>query len=334
MKIIRALIVCMVVLSLLVISSATFAADKAIIVGSSWYGHAPAWVAIEKGYFAEAGFDAEYRFVADSADRLTAVSTGSALFGSIGELAMITAMALGNDRFYWVGSQDIAPGWEGIVAQEWIKSIKDLKGKRVAVQFGSSCDLTLYLLAKEHGLDSYRDMQLINMSYSEMYPAFVNGNIDAAVIWEPTFSLLQEVPGAHVLGKDSDTEIYRKFKSMTGPDVLVINKAFVDRNPEKAKAFMTAYFKGVQFVIDHPEEAAQIIKAKYIPEQTVEQILEGLKGFIWLTARDQHQQVMTDQGLFGQIEYVIKFMKDTAKRIYREPNYRNWVRLDIVPSDL
>ncbi len=334
MKITRTLVICMVVLSFFVVSSLTFAAEKAYIVGSSWYGHAPAWVAIEKGFFAEVGFDAEYRFVASSTDRLTAVSTASALFGSIGELAMITAMAQGNDRFYLVGSQDIAPGYEGIVAQEWIKSIKDLKGKRVAVQFASSCDLTLHLLAKEHGLDSYRDMQLINMSYGEMYPAFVNGNIDAAVIWEPTFSTLQQLPGAHVLGKDTDTEIYRRFKTMTGPDVLVMNKAFVDKNPDKAKAFMTAYFKGVQFVIDHPEESARIIKAKYIPEQTEEQILDGLKGFVWLTASDQHKQVMTDQGLFGQMEFVIKFMKDTAKKIYREPKFRNWVRMDIIPSDL
>ena len=312
---------------ILTVSLSIMAQEKAYIVGSSWYGHAPAWVAIEEGYFAEIGFDVEYKFVASSTDRLMAVSSGSALFASLGEMAMITPMAMGNKNFYWVGSQDIAPGFEGVVAQEWIKSIADLKGKKVAVQAASSTDLTLHLLAKEYGLNSYRDINLINISYSEMYTAFANKNIDAAVVWEPTFSQLQELPGAHVLGKDTDTEIYRQFASMTSPDVLIINRRYADRNPDKAKAFIRAYFKGVEFVRDNPDEAARIIK-KYVG-QDLEQIAQGLKGFIWLDAQDQ-AKVLSPNGLFGQIEYVIDFLKETG-RITRKPNYHEWVRPDLLP---
>lgn len=317
----------LVIALILTVSLSIMAQEKAYIVGSSWYGHAPAWVAIEEGYFAEAGFDVEYKFVASSTDRLMAVSSGSALFASLGEMAMITPMAMGNKNFYWVGSQDIAPGFEGIVAQEWIRSIADLKGKKVAVQAASSTDLTLHLLAKEYGLNSYRDINLINISYSEMYTAFANKNIDAAVVWEPTFSQLQELPGAHVLGKDTDTEIYRRFASMTSPDVLIINRRYADRNPEKAKVFINAYFKGVEFVRDNPDEAARIIE-KYVG-QDLEQIVQGLKGFIWLDAQDQ-AKVLSPEGLFGQIEYVIDFLQETG-RITRKPNYKDWVRLDLLP---
>ncbi|MBO8126485.1 MAG: ABC transporter substrate-binding protein [Firmicutes bacterium] len=314
------------------VGTSASAGEKVYIVGSTWYGHAPAWVAIEKGWFTEAGFDAEYKFVANSTDRLNAVSSGSALFASMGEIAMITPMTQGNRNFYWVGSQDMAPGFEGIVARDYIKSIADLKGKKVAVQFASSVDLTLYLLAKEHGLDSYRDIRLINMSYGEMYAALASGNIDAAAIWEPTLSKLLELPGTHLLGKDTDTIIYKKFKSMTGPDVLVINRKFVDQSPERARKFLEAYFRGVEFVRDHPEEAAKLCQ-KYIPDQSVEKIAKGLKGFVWLDAEDQFTRVFTEDGLYGQIEYVIDFLKNTAKRIYVKPNYKEWVRTDILPVD-
>ena len=74
-----------------------------IIVGSAWYGHAPAWVAIEKGYFAREGIEAEYQFVQSSTDRMSALTTGSAQFASLGEIAMLSFMAQGNRAFYWVG---------------------------------------------------------------------------------------------------------------------------------------------------------------------------------------------------------------------------------------
>lgn len=325
-------LVSLIVLSVVVLGLgfSSMAKEQTYIVGSTWYGHAPAWVAIEKGWFAEAGFDAEYKFVANSTDRLNAVSSGSALFASMGEIAMITPMTQGNKNFYWVGSPDMAPGFEGIVAKEEIKSIADLKGKKVAVQFASSVDLTLNLLAKEQGLDSYRDIRLINMSYGEMYAALASGNVDAAATWEPTLSKLLEIPGTHIIGKDTDTVIYKEFKSMTGPDVLVMNRKYVDRDPERAKDFLKAYFRGVEFVRDNPEEAAKLCQ-KYIPDQSVEKIAQGLKGFQWLDADAQFTRVFTEDGLYGQMEYVIDFLKDTAKRIYAKPNYKDWVKTDILP---
>jgi hypothetical protein len=46
-------------------------------------------------------------------DRLNAISSGEAQFASLGETAMLSAMAQGNRRFYWIGNQDIhRPGAE------------------------------------------------------------------------------------------------------------------------------------------------------------------------------------------------------------------------------
>ena len=302
-----------------------------IIVGSAWYGHAPAWVAIEKGYFEREGIEAEYQFVQSSTDRMSALTTGSAQFASLGEIAMLSFMAQGNRAFYWVGNQDIAPGFEGIVAQPYIKSVEDLRGKKLAVQFASSVDITAYYILKKHGLDMFKDVKRINMRGPEMMPAFSNQNIDAAAIWEPTFTQLQEsVEGAHVLGYDTDTEIYEKFGTMTGPDVLILSKRFADQEPEKARRMLKAYFDALEWVKANPDETAEVI-AKYVP-QPPEFIAKGLKKFVWNSASEQ-KRIMSDQGMYPQVDFICKFLRDGLGKIEEIPDYRQWVRLDLLPEE-
>ncbi len=112
--------------------------EPVIAVGSQWYGHIPVWIGIEQGIFAEAGFQVEWRPIGKSMDRLNAISSGEAQFASLGEIAMLSAMAQGNRRFYWVGNQDIAPGFEGLVARPGVASYKELRGGKIGFPFGSN----------------------------------------------------------------------------------------------------------------------------------------------------------------------------------------------------
>jgi len=73
--------------------------DRVVAVGSQWYGHIPVWVGIERGIFRRNGFDVDWRFIGKSMDRLNAISSGEAQFASLGEIAMLSAMAQGNTRF-------------------------------------------------------------------------------------------------------------------------------------------------------------------------------------------------------------------------------------------
>jgi taurine transport system substrate-binding protein len=172
--------------------------DEVVAVGSQWYGHIPVWVGIERGIFERAGFDVQWRFIGKSMDRLNAISSGEAQFASLGEIAMLSAMAQGNTRFYWVGNQDIAPGFEGLVAQPGIDSFEQLRGKRIGFPFGSSVELTARMLLRQHGLDPDRDVRLVNLEVGDVPSVFRAGNVDAALIWEPGFSQIKQVEGATV----------------------------------------------------------------------------------------------------------------------------------------
>lgn len=307
--------------------------EKVVIVGSQWYGHAPVWVGIEKGIFERHGFNVVWRFTNKSQDRVKAVAEGEAYFTSVGALAMIEAMTKDNRGFYWVGHQDNAPGFEGIVAQHGINTIEDLANKTIGFPFGSSVDITCRLLLRKHGLDPKNaDVKLINLKPSDVLAAFRAGEVDAALIWEPDFSLLQKVDGSKVLATDKDTEAYELFHTMTGPDVLVINKTWVDSDKQRAKRFMRAYFESVDWVSSHPDDTAAIIHHRYV-QQELSILRDNLQEIKWHSLKDQ-RQLMSDMGVFQPIEFMIDFMYSKEQQIIsNKPNYREWVNLDILSTE-
>jgi len=301
-----------------------------IAVGSQWYGHVPLWIGIERGIFSRYGFAVEWRVIGKSMDRLNAVSSGEAQFASLGEIAMLSAMAQGNRRFYWVGNQDIAPGFEGLVAQQGIQHIADLKGKKIGLPFGSSVDITCRLLLRQHGLDPDRDVQLVNLEVGDVPAVFRAGNVAAALIWEPGFSQLRAVPGATVLAMDTDTEVYKKFATMTGPDVLVVARQWADNDPVQVRRFLQAYFEALDWVAENTDAAAEIVRGKYI-QQDLPLLQRNLHKFVWHNARQQ-RSIMSEEGIYAQAEVILDILYSQMHAIPVKPEFRKWVNLDIVPA--
>jgi len=308
----------------------TGALHKVTAVGSQWYGHIPVWIGMEKGIFRKHGFDMQWHFIGKSMDRLNAISSGEAQFASMGEIAMLSAMAQGNKRFYWVGNQDIAPGFEGLVAAKGIDSYDALRGKKIGFPFGSSVDLTCRMLLAQNGLDPKNDVQLVNLEVGDVPAVFKAGNISAALIWEPGFSQLKAVDGATVLGLDTDTEVYKQFGTMTGPDVLIISKAWVDEDPARAEKFMQAYFQSLAWVKDHTRDAVALVAGTYI-QQDPALISANMAKFVWHDLNDQ-KRVMADTGIFGQAEYVVRILNEDMGVIPKKPDFMQWVNLDILPE--
>ncbi len=303
--------------------------ERVVAVGSQWYGHLPVWVGIEHGIFAARGFDVTWRVIGKSMDRLNAISSGEAQFASLGEIAMLSAMAQGNQRFYWVGNQDIAPGFEGMVGRPGIDSIAALRGKKIGFPFGSSVDVTCRLLLKEHGLDPDKDVQLVNLEVGDVPAVFRSGNIAAALIWEPGFSQLLDVPGAKVLAMDTDTEIYRRFGTMTGPDVLVLSRKWVTADPERARRFMAGYFEALDWVKHHPDQAAALAAGKYV-QQEPQLLRDNLAKFVWRGAHEQ-RDIMSEQGMFGQVEFLLDVLHEQMRVLPTRPKFRAWVNTEVLP---
>ena len=306
-------------------ADAPVAPEKVVYAGSNWYGHAPVWVGIQQGIFAQAGFEVEASAFGSSPNRVTALENGNAQFASLGEVAMLEAMAEDRSDFYWIGNQDIAPGAEGLVAVG-IDKIEDLRGKKIAVNVNTSVHITVYELLKGAGLDLKTDVEILRGDDSAIVDLVRSGEAQAGIIWEPYYTQLREIPGAVVLGTDKDTSIYQRFKTMTGPDMVCMSKAWVDADPDRAKRLVHAYFEAVSWCRDNPDALITLI-AEHVNEDE-SNVRPVLANFKWLTLDDQ-AVVMSDAMLFGQAQVACEILVDMglAKKV---PEFRKWTRPDLL----
>lgn len=270
-----------------------FAQDKVEVkfAGSvAWLGQLPVMVAIDEGFFAAQGIDMKYEVVVSSADRLMAVTSGSADFSNLGRTAVLSQLSRGNNTFVWFGSMDQAPGAEGCYAGPGIGSVAELKGKRVAAN--TSAEFTMDMLLKDNGL-AKSDIQFFDLPPSEMVLALKKGDIDAVCVWEPYLSKAAEaVPGGKVIGRDNDTESFKRTGTVASADLLVLSKKLIADKPQVATGISEALFKAVDFIAAHPDRVAEIYRG--YSKLNIDAIEAGMKTFEYVP-RDKFAQNLKGQ---------------------------------------
>jgi len=129
---------------------------------------------------------------------LEGLNVGSIDFGIAGEAPPIFAQAAGADLVY-VGNEPQASAGEAIVVPKDspIKTVAELKGKKVALNKGSNVHFLLVKLL-EKGVN-YKDIDTIFLTPADARAAFERGSVDAWVIWEPFLAAAQRQTGARIL---------------------------------------------------------------------------------------------------------------------------------------
>ncbi|MEM5434383.1 sulfonate ABC transporter substrate-binding protein [Paraburkholderia diazotrophica] len=160
--------------------------------------------------------------------QLEALNVGSIDFGDVGEAPPIFAQAAGAPLAY-VAATVTRPQSEAVLVppQSPIRSVTDLKGKRIALNKGSNVHYFLVKLLRQHGLQ-YSDVNLVFLAPADARAAFERASIDAWVIWDPFFAAAEKSLGARVIADASGVVGNRAyyFSSQTyaakNPDVIRI----------------------------------------------------------------------------------------------------------------
>lgn len=155
---------------------------------------------------------------------LEALNIGSLDIGSTGDIPPIFAQAAGADLLY-IGAEPAKPQAEVILVPKasTLASVAELKGKRIALQKGSSAhNLLLRSLAKA-GL-SIRDVQPVYLAPADARAAFERGSVDAWAIWDPFYSAIDVEGKARVLADGQGL-------GLIGPFMLGA-RGYVEANPE------------------------------------------------------------------------------------------------------
>ncbi|WP_234815680.1 PhnD/SsuA/transferrin family substrate-binding protein [Mycolicibacterium boenickei] len=173
-------------------------------------------------------YEVDFADFSGGAAVIEALRSGAADVGSIGEAPVPIAVDSGVTDLVTVGLQ-ANPGTSGgyyLVARpgSGVKTIEDLRGKRVAYPPGSGRHMVTAGLLKRHGLDLRTDVQPVELAGAEVVPTFAAGAVDAAIVLGNQYYQLGEPP---ILGDGKGIN--------TGIQTLIVRRDVLD-DPAKAAA--------------------------------------------------------------------------------------------------
>lgn len=226
------------------------AADKLTVV-LDWFvnpDHAALVVAQEKGFFAEAGLDVELIAPADPNDppKLVAAKKADLAVGYQPQLQMQVGEGLPLVRVATL----VATPLNSVVALESgsVKSIADLKGKKVGFSVAGFEDAILAAMLEKNGL-TLKDVTLVNVNFT-LSPSVISGQVDAVIGAFRNFELNQMALDQH-----PGRAFYPEENGVPAYDELIL-LAHKDRVKDaKLRRFVDAVEKATFYIQNHPEES-------------------------------------------------------------------------------
>jgi len=227
------------------------AQDTKIALGmSGWTGFAPLTLADKAGIFKKNGLDVELKMIPQK-DRHLALASGSIQCAATTVETHVAWNANGVP-ITQIFQMDKSYGADGIAVRNDVKSFADLKGKTVAVSApGTAPYFGLAWMLSKNGM-SMKDVKLVSLEPQPAAQAFVAGQNDAAMTYEPYLSTVRANPQA---GKILATTLdYPMVMDTVGCD-----PKWLKANPKAAAALTKSYFDALEMVKAEPAKANELM---------------------------------------------------------------------------
>jgi len=227
-----------------------FAAEKLTVL-LDWFinpDHGPLYVAQERGYFKDAGLEVEFKAPADPNAPPKLVAAGKADLA----ISYQPQLHIHADRglpLVRIATLVATPLNSLVVLKDGaIKSIADLKGKKVGFSVGGFEDALLSAMLARHKM-TLKDIELINVNFA-LSPALISGKVDAVIGAFRNFELNQlDLKGR--AGK----AFYVEEEGVPAYDELIVVANRKDLERAEMRKFVNAIEAGVQYLVNHPQES-------------------------------------------------------------------------------
>ncbi len=268
-----------------------------------WPGYEPLFLARHDGSLGETDF----RLVEFS----DASEVGRALRNGTLEAACLTL----DEVFYAVQdgmdpvillAMDESLGADVVLARPEIKSLAELRGKRVAVEVGALGAYMLTRSLQQAGLTT-KDVTPVYLPIEKHFSAYQNGLADAVVTFEPVRTRLLKAGAVNL------------FNSSMIPgevvDVLVVRRDYLKKNPERAIALRQAWFAALAQIRQSPHDTAKFMAVRelataeefeaslrglHLPDEAESRVLLGGDTPKLLASAERLKTVMREAGLLQQ----------------------------------
>ena len=258
-------------LAALCFGTAASAQNTPVAIGiSGWTGFAPLTLAKESGIFAKNGLDVTLKKI-PQASRVLAIASGDIQCAAttVETWVVWNANGVPTKQLFQL---DKSYGADGLVVRGDIGSVKDLKGKTIAASApGTAPYFMLGWILSKNGL-STKDVKIVNLEPGPAAQAFIAGQNDAAVTYEPYLSNVRAKPEA---GKIIATTLDYPMIM----DTFGCTPKFLSENPKAAKALTDSYFEALEAIEKDKTKAYEVMGADV--KQTGETFGNSAKYIRW-----------------------------------------------------
>src|SRR6201993_3273508 len=243
---------------------------KVAIGISGWTGFAPLTLARDAGIFKKNGLDIELKKIPQK-DRHLAIASGDVQCAATTVETWIIWNA-GGVATKQIFQMDKSYGADGMVVRNNIAKIADLKGKTVAASApGTAPYFTLAWFLRKNGL-TVKDVTVVNLEPAAAAQAFIAGQNDVAMTYEPYLSAVREKPEA---GKIIATTLDYPMVM----DTFGCTPKFIAENEAAVKALTKSYFDALELIKTDQKKTYEIMGADV--KQTGKQFGNSAKYLRW-----------------------------------------------------
>lgn len=217
-----------------------------------WPGYGAFFIADEKGFFQREGVNVDIQIIQNDPDREAALvaSRLDAIGMTIDNMVVLRARGVDVRAVY---KYDGSAGADGIVVRNNIKSLSELKGKKVGWAPATTSHFFLAVALAKTNIRT-KDLRHVSLSADDAGTAFATGSLDGAVTWEPWLSKAKETGKGYPLVTTRELPVIE--------DVLFFRSEILSNRREDILKLLRACFAAVVYWKEHPDEAVEIISKK------------------------------------------------------------------------
>jgi sulfonate transport system substrate-binding protein len=205
-----------------------------------------------------------------------ALGANSIDLGQTGDAGSVNAQAAGIDLVTFANSRPSPKSIAIVVAKDSpIKTVADLKGKKIGVNKGSNAHYLVMQAIEKAGLN-YPDIIPVFLQPPEARAAFEQGSIDAWVIWDPFLAAAESKAKARMLVNGEGLAPFREY--------YIASRQFANVNTELVKQVITEAQEVGDWAIAHPQDVAKLLAPELKQDVSVLELAESRRTRYGATA--------------------------------------------------
>ena len=258
---------------------------KFVLPGNSM-GYLPLFVAVHRGFFKDEGLDIELPRLSPSIAH-NALLAGEAQYHGLADSALrLAARGLPLKAIFYGADRPMYY----LVAQKDIRSVAELRGKRIGVsQFGGTSDLSARLALRHYGVEPEKDATLIQIGAESIRMAALRaGSVSAIIV---------PVSAVAVLRREGFNEV-----SFVGEVVEFASNGYttteqrIKENPQEVKKVVRSLYRGLRYAKDNPEGTIAVIQREWKVDPEIAK--ESYRAIV---------KALSEDGIIGEKQLKIHF---------------------------